>query len=178
MKKIVVLSLFLIALAGMASATPVMCAVLMFSNTSGNTGSVCSVTPDPGFFISSLILTGSDDFTGLQSGSPSFVFSATLAQTSPVFGAVYCGGLFSALPCAVTITPSATVTGLNLASFALQLTGAANTVTGGSVVGDSINLTLDYGETRIPTTGTPEPTTLGLMGGALLGLGFLARGKK
>ena len=29
-----------------------------------------------------------------------------------------------------------------------------------------------------PSTGTPEPTTLGLMGGALLGLGFLARKKR
>ncbi len=93
MKKLFLISLFLIAVAGLASATPVTCAVLMVPNTTGNTGSTCSVTPDPGFFISSLTLTGMDDYTGLQTstgpGVPIITYGATLTQSSNVFGATY-----------------------------------------------------------------------------------------
>lgn len=36
-------------------------------------------------------------------------------------------------------------------------------------------MTLTATEAAIPTTGTPEPTTFGLVGGALLGLGLLRK---
>jgi hypothetical protein len=181
LKKLLLISLALIAFASLASATPVMCAVLMFPNTSGTNGSVCSITPDAGFFISSLTLTGTDDYTGLQSGNPVVTYAATLTQSSPVFGATYCNvttGTTGSNPCAISVTPSSTVTSLNLSTYSLQLTNATNTVTGGAITGASIVLALNYGETMIPVTGSPEPATLGLMGGALLGLGFLARRKR
>jgi hypothetical protein len=181
LKKLLLLSLALIALAGLVSATPVTCAVLMFPNTSGNTGTTCTVNPDPGFFISSLTLTGTDDYTGLQSGSPVVTYSGNLSQSTIVFGIGFCdvtSGVAGSIPCADTVMPSATVTGLNLDTYSVNLVNAADTVTGGSVAGTSIVLHLDYAETQIPTTGTPEPATLGIMGGALLGLGFLARRKK
>ena len=80
-------------------------------------------------------------------------------------------------PCLATIEPSGTVTGLDLASYTIQLTNAGNTVTGGVVTGASLVMTLNYTESPI-VGGVPEPTTLSLVGGALLGLGFLARKKK
>jgi len=39
-------------------------------------------------------------------------------------------------------------------------------------------LTLNYGETLIPPGTVPEPATVGLVSGALLGIGLLARKKK
>jgi hypothetical protein len=182
MKKLVLMSLFLIAFAGLASATLTSpCAVLMGANSSGSNGSTCSATPDAGDFISSLTITITDDYTGLQSGSPSVNYSATLTQSSAVFSApVFCtvttGGTGSN-PCLATIEPSGTVTGLDLASYTIQLTNAGNTVTGGVVTGASLVMTLNYTESPI-VGGVPEPTTLSLVGGALLGLGFLARKKK
>jgi hypothetical protein len=67
MKKFIVISAFLVGIAGVASAAPVMCAVLMEANLTGRTGSTCTVIP-AGFYISSLTLTGIDDYCGLRSG--------------------------------------------------------------------------------------------------------------
>ena len=184
MKKLFLISLFLIAIAGLASATPVTCAVLMVPNTTGNTGSTCSVTPDPGFYISSLTLTGMDDYTGLQTstgpGVPVITYGATLTQSSSVFGATYCNvttGTTASNPCPISISPSTTVTGLDLSHYTVQLTSAYNSVTGDSVTGASITLALSYAETQIPA-GVPEPSTIGLVGGALLGLGSLRLKRK
>jgi hypothetical protein len=182
MKKLLLLTFALMALAGLASATPVMCAVLMFANTVGNTGNTCTVNPDPGFFISSLTLTATDDYTGLQSGSPVVTYSGSMNQSSAVYSSiVFCNvttGATGSNPCSSGVLPSNTVTGLNLSTYSVNLFNASNTVIGGVVTGASVVLSLNYGETLIPVTGTPEPATLGLLGGALLGLGFLARRKK
>lgn len=159
-----------------------MCAVLMPANTSGSTGSTCTVNPDAGFYISSLTLTATDDYSGLQSGNPVVQFGASLNQSSGVFSSiVYCDvttGLTGSDPCSAGVLPANTVSGLNLSTYSVNLFNGINTVTGGVVTGASIVLSLNYGETLIPLTGTPEPATLGLLGGALLGLGFLARRKK
>jgi hypothetical protein len=181
MKKLILISAFLMGIAGLANATPVMCSVLMGANTTANTGSTCTVTPDAGFFISALTLTATDDYTGVQSGTPTVSFSATLSQSTSIFGATYCNvltGGTGSIPCVVTILPASTVSGLNLPTYSVHLTNASNFVTGGAVTGASIVLELNWGETLIPVTGTPEPATLGLMSGGLLFLGLLARRKK
>ncbi len=182
MKQVILISLFLVAIAGLASATPVFCSVLMNSDTSGSTGSTCTVVPDPGFYISTLTLTGTDDYTGLELGDPVVSYSGSLSQTTAVFSTpVFCDvntGLTASDPCAITVIPSSTVSGLDLSTYSVHLIDAGNSVAGGTVVGASIVLTLNYGETMIPLRDTPEPTTIGLAGGALLGLGVLAAMKK
>ncbi len=181
MKKLVLTSLFLIAFAGLASATLISpCAVLMLPNSSGNTGSTCSATPDAGFTISSLTITITDDYTGYQSGSPVVSYSGTLNQSTNVFQTTpltLCsvstsGG--NSVPCANNL---GTVTGLNLAGYTVNLANAGNSLAGGVVTGASEVMTLSYTESPI-TVGTPEPATISLMGGALLGLGFLGRRRR
>ncbi len=184
-KKILVLSILLVALAGLASATPVQCGILMQANSSTTVfSSVCTVDPDPGFFISSLTLTGTDDYAGDLFGNPIVSYAATFSQSDPVFTTpVFCAvttSLSHSQPCDVTILPSSTVTGLDLSTYTIGLINGSNTVTGGGVIGAAIILALDFGETPIADgkagdTGAPEPATLGLMGGALLALGLLAR---
>jgi hypothetical protein len=180
MKKLLVLSLLLVALASLASATPVMCGILMKGDSSATVASsACTVNPDPGFFISSLTLAATDDYTGLLIGSPVVSYAATLIQSDPVFaGAIFCDvgtGIFGSQPCAATILPASIKTNLNLSTYTVGLINGSNTVKGGSIVGASIVLAVDFRETMIPT---PEPTTRGVLGTALLGLGLLACKKK
>ena len=178
MKKLLFTALFLMGIAQFASASPIDCGILMAPNSSTTfITSTCTVNPDPGFFISVLTLTATDDYTGLQTGTPTVTFAANLQQSSTVFsGLTYCavtGG-----PCADTTSPSATVSSLDLSTYSVSLINGSNTVTGGTVLGASIGLRLDYGETLLPVGAVPEPTTIALMSGALLGLGLLARRKK
>ena len=181
MKKLLLVSLFWIGLAGAANAAPVICSVLMLPNTTGNTGSTCMVNADPGFFISSLTLTGTDDYTGYQTGTgsnPTVSFAASLNQSTSVFtGVTYCNvttNMGNSVPCAITVLPASTVTGLNLSTYSVNLFNAMNTVSGGTVTGDSIVLDLNFGETMIPTN-TPEPSSLLMLSSGFLGLGFMKR---
>jgi len=159
----------------------------MSPNTSGNSTSLCTVTAASGFYISALTLTGTDDYTGFGSGSPSVTFAGNVSQTGglttpftdPTFCTVVTSGTNST-PCGFTTNPTTTVLNSNQAitTYSLQLINVSNTVSGGVITGDSIVLNLDYAVTALPSGGVPEPATLGLMGGALLGLGFFARKKK
>jgi hypothetical protein len=183
MKKLVLTALLLIGIAQLASASPIDCSILMSPNSSVTLlTSTCTVNPDPGFFISTLTLTAADDYTGLQSGSPVVNYDATLNQTATVFTILdYCDvttGISGSIPCNSTVQPSNTVTGLDLPTYSIHLIDGSNTVTGGTVTGASIVLTLNYGETQIPLGTVPEPVTVGWMSGALLGIGLLARRKK
>jgi PEP-CTERM motif len=181
MKKFVLSSLFLVALAGTASAALISpCAVLMLPNSTGNTGSSCSATPDSGDFISSLTITITDDYTGYQSGNPVVSYSGTLNQSTNVFQTT------PLTLCSVSTTSSnstpclnnlGAVTGLDLSSYSVNLTNAGNSLAGGVVTGASEVMTLSYTESPI-VVGAPEPSTLSMLGGALLGLGFLGRKKK
>lgn len=179
MKKIILLSLASFAIASVVTATPV-CQALMNPNTSGNSTTLCSVTADPGQFITSLTLTGTDDYTG-ATGTPTVSFTGTFVQSSPVFTITLCNvvsGGSGSIPCAIGVTPASpvNVSGLGITSYTADIIGITNTVAGGSVIGDSIGLTLAFTEAPLTTT-TPEPATLGLTGMALLGVGFLARRK-
>jgi hypothetical protein len=77
----------------------------------------------------------------------------------------------------VTINPTGTVTNTlqSLTAFTIQLTNAGNSVSGGTVTGASEVMTITATEAAISL---PEPATFGLMGAALVGLGFLARKRK
>lgn len=174
-----------LASASIAYVTP--CAVLMFPNSSGNTGSICSATADAGDYLTSITISIEDDYTGWQSGSPTVSYSGTLTESAPLFTSPTFCNVTTTLsgsptsgnsnPCAVTINPTGTVTNSNtaLTAFTIQLTNAGDTVSGGSVTGASEVMTISATEAPIPSTGTPEPTTFGLVGGALLGLGLLRK---
>jgi hypothetical protein len=178
MKKFILLSLASLAIASVASATPIStCGVLLSPNSSTILiTSSCSATADTGDFINSLTLTITDDFTGAV-GTPTVTYTGTFSQSSPVFSppstlcAVTTSGINSV---ACSIGPT-TVNGLDLSSYSISIPTASNGVTGGSISGASISLALSF--TESPITGTPEPATLGLTGMALLGVGFLARRK-
>ena len=166
----------LVGFAAQSSASPLtsICSALMNpNNQAGVSGSTCTVTADPGFFISGLTLTASDDVTGVFGGVPTLTFSATLVQSGALFSIpTYCGGLTSGLPCADTVVGSP-ASGLNLTTYSVQSTNAFNTVSGtGGIAGASIVMTLTATETR---STVPEPMTFSLMGAGLLGLGLLRK---
>src|SRR5579871_6504066 len=132
MKKLILLSLAAIGIASVASATPVNCEVLMAANTSGGSSNTCTVAPDPGDFISSLTLTGADDYTGYLTGNPVVAFSATLIQSSSIFSApTFCNATTSgvnSVSCAITVNPTSTITGLDITTpYSLNLINASNT---------------------------------------------------
>ena len=178
MKKLILLSLVLIALAGLAAATPVQCAVLMFPTTSGNTGSTCTFNAGFGNIITSLTLTATDDYTGFQNGNPVVSFSGTLNQTSPIYTSLtFCNvttTLGNSNPCGPGVNPSSTVNGLGgllLNTYSVNLINAGNTVAGGNITGASIVLNLDGTVTAGPGGNAPEPGTLFSLAGGLLLIG-------
>ena len=145
----------------------------MSPNTNtGNTS--CTVTADAGFHIVTLTLSGVDDVTG-ATGTPTVTFGGTVTQTVNLFGVTFCSATYPAFPCNDTVTGSP-ATGLNLATYTISITNGSNSVAGGSIVGASEQLTLNA--TQSPNSGVPEPATLGVMGGGLLGLGLLGRRKR
>jgi hypothetical protein len=202
MKKTLLLSLFIAAFAGLASATTVICTVTggtvlvsqqggtAFSinggsgtSTGGSTGIIScpAITADPGFTINSYQVIATADFTssistpipttvtmlytlvgGSQNGATSPLVTVT---NGPGIGS---NGSNPVSPFAV----GANLTG-NQAAFTVNVT---STVTAGSPAASSGSVGISY--TEVAVTGVPEPATLGLMGSALLGLGFLARRKK
>jgi PEP-CTERM motif len=188
-KNLILLSLVSIGLAASAAATQVQCSVLLTPNESGASTDPCTVVAPVGFYISSLTLTGSDDYTGYQSNNPVVSFGGTLspsaALTTPLVAPTFCNVVTSgtnSVPCSILPNPDlGSNTNPAITSFSLQLTNISNTVTSGTITGASIVLDLDYGVTQIPevvpTGVVPEPSTLGLLGGALVGVGFFARKK-
>jgi hypothetical protein len=183
MKKLVLIALLLIVIAGLAGATPVMCDVVIQPNSSNIVlSSSCTVNPDPGFYISSLTLTGFVSFTG-GAGEPIVDFTGSLSQSDnlfsiPTFCQVTSDAGSNSINCNSTVLPANTVTGLDLSSYTVDISSASNTEVQGTVAAASISLELNYGETLIPTGSVPEPYTIGLLSGGLIGLGFLARRKK
>jgi PEP-CTERM motif len=182
MKKILTLCIFMIAIAGVVGATPVMCDVVIQPNTSNIVLSdTCTVNPDPGFYISTLTLSGYDSFTG-GARLPIVDFTGTLSQTTAVFSIPsFCevsSDIFSdSVNCNFTVLPASTQA-VNLSTYTVGISAASNTELRGTISAASINLILDFAETEIPVTGAPEPATLGLLGAGLLGFGIIARKKK
>jgi hypothetical protein len=189
MKTLVLLSLVLMGFAASAAATPVQCSVLLTPNETGASTDLCTVTAPVGFYINSITLTGTGDFTGYQNGNPvvSFegTFSTSAVLTGPLGSPTFCDVVTSgtnSIPCSILPNPdSGSNTNPAITTFSFQLTNVGNSVTNGTITGASIVLDLDYGVTPIPGAVPPgavsEPSTLGLVGGALLGVCFLARKK-
>jgi hypothetical protein len=89
-----------------------------------------------------------------------------------------CSNFFQNLPTSIA---GVSVTSTDPLTFYLSTATAINTsITGGNnneVQNTQVTETIDvlYDYTSSTTTGTPEPTTMALMGGALLGLGLLGK---
>jgi hypothetical protein len=183
MKKLFLTALFLIGLAQLASATPVLCDVVMAPNSSNIVlSSSCTVNPDPGFFISTLTLTGFDSFTG-GAALPIVNFTGTISQSAnvfsiPAFCQVTSDAGSNSVNCPLTVEPANTFTGLDLSTYTVSIGSASNSEVQGSIAAASISLELNYGETQIPAGSVPEPYYMGLVSVGLLGLGILARRKK
>lgn len=181
MKKVLLLASLMTAAAGLAGAST--CAVLMNPNTTGNSSNTCSVTADSGYYLTSLTLTITDDYTGYQSGSPTVSYTGTLSNTSEFTGVTFCNVGTTAqnsTPCLDTIAPSSTISGLTntgFTSFSIGINNAGNSVSGGSVTGASEVAQLTYTEGLIPVSSAPEPGSMMLLGSGLLAAGLIGRKK-
>jgi hypothetical protein len=185
-----VLALALISLAGSAHADtppgPVQCSVTMTPNSSNNSTDICAVSVGPGLYISALSLTGIDDYVGFESGSPRVSFSGTLEMspglTAPLSPLTLCTvntSSTNSVPCSILPNPD-NVESANQAlnSFTLQLVDVSNVVTGGTVDGAQVVLTLNYFVAPVSVVPTPEPSSFALMGSGLIAVGLLACRKK
>ena len=133
MRKYLLLTLLGLGCAGFANATIVFvspCTVLEGPNSGPTLSSTCSATADAGFFLSSVTLTLTSDYTGLVSGSPTVTDTYTFATNTAGFGAIPNG--------VVTTSGTGSVANLN---FNVTLTGNF-----GSTINESFNM-----------SNTPEP---------------------
>lgn len=199
MKKIFLLSLSLTACAILAQATTITCTVITGgavsdgSNTAVIAGGTLSSTPvfncgpidaGAGNLLTNVFLQGASGFDGGPFGTTSGTTVVEVFNSDSPFNngnnpltETMNGGNVSnswnpGIPFQLgnTLNPGTQT----LAGFQVSLSSA---VTAGGPVGSSTaQMVLNY--TSTPIQGTPEPATLGLMGSALLGLGFLVRRKK
>ena len=81
MKRLVLLSLVLIGFAAVTAATPVQCSVLLTPNEAGASTDP-SVAAPIGFYISSLTLSGTDEFAGYRNNNPIVSFGGMLSLST------------------------------------------------------------------------------------------------
>lgn len=199
MKKVLSLSFLLAASSILGHATTIFCSVIdggIVSNA-GTTAKVdqggtlvstpvfsCpSLDAGSGNLLSNVVLLGTGDYDGGPFGT------ITGTSVTEVFGVTT--GPFALAATSLTVTGgnSSNATSIpvpfqlgstlnpgtqTLAAFTVNLSSFVNS---GTVAESSAQIALFYTTTSIVGP-APEPATLGLMGGALLGLGFLARRKK
>jgi hypothetical protein len=171
----------MIVCAGVASASIVTvspCSVLEGPNTGPSGSSTCSVTADPGFFINSVTVTLTSDYTGFQSGNPVVTETYSFVTNGAGFGAIPNGVVTtscSGSPVTCSSNPvqnfNSTANG-NFGTSVTETFNMSNTVAGGAVTGASGVMTISATESP---NGVPEPMTLSMMGAGLLGLGLLRR---
>ena len=200
MNKTLLLSLSLAAFAGLASAATINCIIVPTGNgtASGNTFLINSGNSAPG------TLNGLVSCPGIDAGAGNIINSYQIIGTGDYTGGpigtttgtqvvlLYTGGAgpVSGATVTETVTGGNNSSGFNPATpfnfgaaqnpgtqtIAGQSINVSSTVTSGSVGASSGQFAINY--TTQAVGGVPEPATLGLMGSALLGLGFLARRKK
>jgi hypothetical protein len=187
MKKFLTLSFLAVGAATLASATTitVLCPVSGGSGAAGTSTSTCNIAAPPSGFSSldSIILTFKFDANfGLGPGTVMERFDVNPAGPGDAFG-----GLFDH-PANQVVTDTArgivgtftilnpTITEVNAALAGLTI-GDTWSAGSGSFNNSAFDYQIDVNYSTA-STGTPEPATVGLMGGALIGLGFLTRRKR
>ena len=146
------------------------------STTASNTFAGCTaLSADAGFFLSSITVTGLGTWSDSSNGGATqhaFDFNFFLAPLGSITATTATG----------TVSGSASASGSNPGNFGLTNTpgGSIQVLPNvGSFPAASATATLSYTATQTTNpTGTPEPTTLSLMGSALVALGMLARRKQ
>ena len=149
------------------------------STTATNTFAGCTaLSADAGFFLSNITVTGigtwSDSSNG---GATQHAFSYAFALVAPLASV-------TATSATGTVSGNAVANGSNAGNFGLTNTPGGtitvNPINGTAFPFSSDTATLSYTATQSanPVQGTPEPTTLSLMGSALVALGVLARRKQ
>jgi hypothetical protein len=183
MKRLLYSALLLLTLSAFANALTIVspCFVVEAPNSGPLLSNACSVTATPGFFIDSVTVTLTSDYTGWVDLNP--VVTATYAFTVDTagFGAIPNGVVTTTLSGSPqqgnsnpVVNMNTTLNG-NFGSSVVERFNMSNTVAGGDVLFTSGKMTISATESPSPT---PEPATLGLIGSALLGLGFLLRKKR
>jgi hypothetical protein len=162
------------SLAGASIITVSPCSVIEDPNSGPSSSGNCSATADPGFFINSVNVTITSDFTGYQSGTPTITYTYAFDINTAGFGAIPNGVITTTGGKDPVQNFDATLNG-NFGSTVIETFNVSNTVVGGAVTGASGVLTITATETEIPSNNVPEPVTLSLIGSGLLGLGLLRR---
>jgi hypothetical protein len=171
-------------LGGIASATSITCMPFgaAIPNGGGAAGQTIAVTcpgftPDPGFNLSSITLTyvGDYEFGTTTPVDVQFTFTPVslggVMYTPPTATIDVTGGFSSG----VSASASAIAGSFNNLSFASGLTvNVTSKVIAGVVHDSEAGVTLNWTE----TSGVPEPSTMGLLGASLLGLGLVRRMKR
>jgi hypothetical protein len=191
MKRTFLISLSTLAVGLIAHANTITCLPSPVSQA-GGTGTGATITcaaidAGAGFTIGNLQMLLASDYTngpvGTTSGTnvhvvytPSANFGTHTEDVSGGFSsnASATDGVNNSGP-APWLAQTILVGTQTLASFTVA--DVFSVTAGGPVASATANVFLTYTPQQI-STGTPEPATLGLMGCALLGLGFLARRKK
>jgi len=182
MKSFLMLSVAAFALTGVATATQIVCTPQPISFAGGvgsGTVTCAGIAPDPGFSLTSVTLTLAADylngaFTGTNDvrvfftpTGPSGVNWTPSSQFVDVIG-----GFSSGAQGLMTIVAS----GFNNSSFSAgESVTVSSSIISGSVFSSTGNVFLTY--TEAPN-GVPEPSTMGLLGSALLGIGLISRRKR
>jgi hypothetical protein len=167
------LTVFSGALASAAIIVSSPCSVLQGANQgSSSASSICSVTADPGFFLNSITITVTSDYTGFQSGTPTATLVYSYAQNTPGFGAIPNGVVTTSGTNSVPVQNSNQTVNGNFGGSATVQFAITNSVAGGSVTGVSGVMTISATETA---SAVPEPATMMLFGSGLIGLAVFNR---
>lgn len=178
MKKIVFAAIVISGLAGSAGASIIYsspCSVLQSPDSGPTLSGVCSATADPGFYISSVTLTITSDYTGWQSGNPVVTNTYTFATNTAGFGTIPDGVVTTSGTNSSSIQNFDVTLFGNFGPSVSESFNMSNAVTGGTVTGSSGVMTITATETA---SAVPEPATSSFVGGVLLGLCIFSTGRQ